>query len=407
METEIDNAALDLEKKRALLIRAAELLHRYGTPSHRLEGVMKRVSRSLGIEADFLYTPTSLFVSFQHEERRAQLMRVDAGPIELGKLAEFDEALERLERRQCTLDESAAEFRQIETAPHRFPEWLVAVSTAVASACATTFLGGGWAELAIAAMLGFLVHGLGLWLNWLAPGERLLEVLAAFGCAILSLLVSRFIFPLDDRVATLGSLIVLLPGLSVTIAMTELANRHLSSGVSRLAGAGVVFLTLAVGVALAWRLCAFFKPAGGTATALPGFGKDLAVFIAPFCFIVLFQARIQDWLQICSVAWLGFLAADFSQQAYGAEWGAFLGASVIGLLSNIYARRYNRPSLIPQIPAILMLVPGSLGYLSVAAFIDRQGVQGVETAFTMSIVAVALAGGLITANVVCAPKRFL
>jgi uncharacterized membrane protein YjjP (DUF1212 family) len=246
--------------KTQVLTRAAELLHRYGTPSHRLEGVMKRVSRSIGIEADYLYTPTSLFVSFKGDTRGARLMRIDAGAIELGKLADFDEALERLERGQVLLTESAAELEQIDSAPPRYNRFQVALATAVGSMCATVFLKGGLLEMGVAFFLGLFVYWLNGFLSQIAPGERLLEFTAGFCCASAAWLVSRFIIPLDDRVATLGSLIILLPGLAITIAMTELANRHLSSGVSRLAGAAVVFMTLAVGVALAWRLGANLRP---------------------------------------------------------------------------------------------------------------------------------------------------
>ena len=37
---------------RAFLLRTAELLHRHGTPSYRLEGVMGKVAESLNIVAD-------------------------------------------------------------------------------------------------------------------------------------------------------------------------------------------------------------------------------------------------------------------------------------------------------------------------------------------------------------------
>lgn len=402
----ISNQALEMEKA-TVLVRAAELLHKYGTPSHRLEGVMKRVSMALGIDADFLYTPTSLFVSFRKDHYRAQLLRVDAGPINLGKLAEFHDCLEVIENQRVPLDECAESLEAIERQLPRFGFIPLALVTGIASGMVTVFLGGGWAEMGTAICLGIVVQILNSSLNRLFPGERLFEFTAGFTCATLALLASAFIYPLDDRITTLASLIVILPGLSVTIAMTELANSHLSSGVSRLAGAVVVFLTLAVGVALAWRLGSVWRPEQVLPTPLPAYSKFWAALIAPLCFAVFFQARYQDWWKICPVAWLGFLATTLVQSVYGIEWGAFVGAAVIGILSNLYARFYKRPALILQIPAILLLVPGSLGYLSVTSFIDQQGLAGVESAFSMSLVAMALAGGLITANAVVAPKRFL
>lgn len=400
-------ASESFQQKTAVLSRAAELLHRYGTPSHRLEGVMKRVSRALELDANYLYTPTSLFVSFEGDSQGARLLRVEPGPIELGKLADFDEALERLEHGVVTLSESLEELNSIDRAPPRYNDLLVAAATAMATVCVTVFLKGGWVEMLVALLLGLFVHGLSVWLPRVAPGERLLEFTAGFCCAITALLLSRFVLPFDDRVATLASLIILLPGLSLTIAMTELANRHLSSGVSRLAGAVIIFMTLAVGVALAWRLGANLRAVAFQADPLPQWVYYLAVLLAPVSFMILFQARMVDWLRISVVSWAGFLSADLARSIYGAEWGAFVGASVLGLLSNVYARFYNRPSLIPQMPALVMLVPGTLGYYSVTAFIDLNGVQAMESAFSMFLIAMALAGGLITANALLSPKRFL
>jgi uncharacterized membrane protein YjjP (DUF1212 family) len=203
-----DNESFQL--KTAVLTRAAELLHRHGTPSHRLEGVMKRVSRSLGVDADYLYTPTSLLVAFQGDNQGARLMRVDAGPIELGKLADFDEALERLERGEIALAQSLTDLNAIDAASPRYNSYQVALASAMVSVCVTVFLKGGWMEMVVAFFLGLFVHGLSVWLPRIAPGERLLEFTAGFCCAIFALLFSRFVLPIDDRVVTLASLIILL-----------------------------------------------------------------------------------------------------------------------------------------------------------------------------------------------------
>ena len=50
--------------------------------------------------------------------------------------------------------------------------------------------------------------------------------------------------------ASLAGVITLLPGLTTTVAMTELASRHLSSGSARLSSAFIVFAAMTFGVAL-------------------------------------------------------------------------------------------------------------------------------------------------------------
>jgi uncharacterized membrane protein YjjB (DUF3815 family) len=50
------------------------------------------------------------------------------------------------------------------------------------------------------------------------------------------------------------------------------------------------------------------------------------------------------------------------------------------------------------VPGILLLVPGSVGFASFQALLERDVVSGVETAFRMLLTAIALAGGLLAAN---------
>jgi uncharacterized membrane protein YjjP (DUF1212 family) len=72
-------------------------------------------------------------------------------------------------------------------------------------------------------------------------------------------------------------IITLLPGLTVTVAMTELASRHLSSGSVRLSAAFIVFASMAFGVALGTTVVTELH--GGpvhaaAATALPAWARS-------------------------------------------------------------------------------------------------------------------------------------
>ena len=91
----------------------------------------------------------------------------------------------------------------------------------------------------------------------------------------------------------------------------------------------------------------------------------------------------------------------------GREFAPFLGALAVGVVSNAYARWIDRPASVAQIPGILILVPGSVGYRSLTALLDRQTIEGIDLAFTMTLVATSLVGGLLAANVILPPKRIL
>lgn len=394
------------------LVDAATLLHKYGTPAYRLESVMKRMAQSLGVDADFLYTPTSLLVSFKQGMHRTRLERIEPSAPELGKLIELDSTLDEVEHRRIDCPTAHRRLKAIDNSESRYGFTAVLAASVIATASATVFLGGGVAEAVFAAVIGALIQIWGAVLAKYYPQDHLLEITAGFLSAAAAIATGQVLFAFglgfDQGTACLGSLIILVPGFTFTVALAELANRHLSCGVARMAGAAVVFLALVCGVALAWRLGAVWRlPAELDDKWLPTWIYFLAILIAPFSFAVLFQARIKDWPIIVTVAWVGFFTTLLATTWQGNEFGAFAGALALGSLANFYARIWDRPTMVAQMPGVLMLVPGSLGYRSLTEFVEQKGIAGIESAFAMAIIAISIVGGLLASNLIVPPKRIL
>ena len=59
------------------------------------------------------------------------------------------------------------------------------------------------------------------------------------------------------------------------------------------------------------------------------------------------------------------------------------------------------------VPAILMLVPGSMGFRGMASLLANNTLNGVATVFAMFVVAMAIVGGLLVASAVVSPRRSL
>jgi uncharacterized membrane protein YjjP (DUF1212 family) len=225
------------------LMRVAELLHAYGTPAYRLERVLVKLSNSLKVEASFLSTPTAVIASLGTGHHKVvRLMRSDSGEVDLGKLVEFDETMDWVRDERLTPQEGLARLNVIAAAPSRYPMWLSALSFSGASSAAAVFFGGGIAEVLATAGLSLLTFLMAVRLSKGMDSIGIFEPLAAFTTALLAAF-SAHLWGLDARIVTLAGLVVLLPGLTLTLGFLELAMRHLVSGMSRLAGAGAVFLT--------------------------------------------------------------------------------------------------------------------------------------------------------------------
>jgi len=397
----------------AFLVKLAELLHTYGTAADRLEEAMVGCARVLRVRAQFLAGATSIFVAFgDGPDQRTYLVRVDPGEVDLCKLGQLFDVRAQVEDGMLDVVEGARRLKQIDSAGPPYSPLASITSFGLASACAARFFGFGWRESATSFVLGMSIGLLSRVLVRRKNASRLFEPVAAFWAALASLAIAR-LMPLSASVVTLSSLIVLIPGLTLTIAVSELATRHLVSGTARLAGAMTVFLTIAVGVALGREASGLLNssPIPEALEAIDAIPPEwtlwLAVSLTPVAFTLLLRARLSQllWIEVTGVA--GFLVSRVGTEHFGPQLGVFLGALTVGLAANLYSRVLRRPGAVLRVPGILLLVPGSIGYQSLAFFLVQDVASGMEAAFRTAIVAVALVGGLLTANVFLRAGRTL
>ena len=391
------------------VLSLGQALHKHGTPAHRLEEAMRLVSAKLGLEGRFYSTPTAIVASFgKPEELRSCLLRTELGDIDLERVAGLDAIAEDVIQSRRTPTEGAQAVARLLSAPERYGRLIQFVCFTLAGAAGARLFGGGLIEIAVATVASLLVATLDRAARRSATLNRVLEAASGVVASAVASLAAAFVAPLSIQVTVLAALIVLLPGLSLTVATTELGTRNLISGTSRLMNAVVVFLQLGFGVALGARLTSVFPPLQGVAFApLPAWTEGVAIAVLAFAITVLLKAGPRDLGWIALIGGASYLAARFGVGFFGPELSAFAGALVLGMLSNVLARFRNRPALVTIVPGLMLLVPGSIGFRSLESLMARDVIAGVGTAFSMVIVAVALAAGLLVANALVTPKKVL
>ena len=153
-------------------------------------------------------------------------------------------------------------IQRIVAAPSPYGPALVTLAYGVLSGTVSQFLGGGWREVVVATSLGLMLGLFAIFAERRARLNRVFEPLAAFLVSAAATGLARLVGPISLSVATLAGLIVLMPGLLITTAITELAARHLASGTLRLSSAfmtllGIVFGSVLLGVELGMFVAAF------------------------------------------------------------------------------------------------------------------------------------------------------
>lgn len=391
----------------AYVLKLARAMHGYGYAAHRLEEVLGVTAQRLGLQAQFFSTPTSIFAAFgEQADQQTFLMRVEPGDTDLGRLADADRVTLQVARGEMTPAEGSRALDSIAAQPPAYGRGLTLLAFGAASAAAARFLGGGWIEIALAGGLGLITGLLALATARWATLARIFEPLAAFTATLIATAFAALVVPTSVLVTVLAGLIVLIPGLTLTTAMTELATRHLASGTARMSGALLLFVTMIFGVGIGGETAqlVFGEAPAAQLARLPGWTELIALCVAPLAFLVLLRARASDAGWILAAGWIAYAATRAGGILLGPELGAFVGALAVGVTANLYALLLDRPSQMLQVPGVLLLVPGSFGFRSVSAMLERQVVSGIETAFTMFFIASGIVAGLLLANVLV-PKR--
>jgi uncharacterized membrane protein YjjP (DUF1212 family) len=383
-------------------------LSMYGTPAHRLEEAMGLCAERLGIPAGFFALPTSVICTIgEGEDSRTHVVRVTPGEVNLKKLDEVDAVMGRLLRGEIGAKEGLAQIHAIREDTSGYSVPLTMACFSVAAGGASQFFGGSWMDMAFGAAFGLFV-GLGMMLAASRRDlSRLTDFVAGVMVAALALLIGGRIEGVSPAIVTIAGLIALFPGLTLTVAINELATKNLVAGTARLMGAVMILLSIGFGVAVGQAVVERWSIPAVPGVSAPPITQILTVILVPLSLVVLLKARVRDAWIIVLVSAAGFYAARLGAQEFDSGLGAGFGAFVVGVLGNGYARWSRRPTAMTLVPGIILLVPGVVGFRSVSSFIAHDAVTGIETAFNVMIVATGIVIGLLMANVLVPSKQSL
>ncbi len=394
----------------AFVLALGKALHRYGTPAHRLEEGLLVCCRQLGLaDAEVFTTPTTIIMSFgDPHELRTRMMRVEGGELDMGKLAAVDTLADQVGARTLPISEGLRRLEAIDRAPPRYGRVLSTFTHAVTVGAFAVFFGGSMVDVAVASVIGLVLGVLAQFTKRSVDRARVFELVGSMFAATAAGLASSVWTDLAPSLVTIAALIVLLPGLSLTVAMTELTTRHIMAGTSRLVFAVIVLLELVVGVAIGSRLANLLVDVHHTTPVpLPAWSPWLALVASALGIAIVVQASPRAFGWILGASLVGYVGAQLGDAWLGGDMGVLVGAFAVGITSNAYARWLHRPAQVVQVPAVLMLVPGSMGFRGMTSLLGRDTLTGIETVFAMFIVALAIAAGLLIANAALTPRRSL
>lgn len=397
------------------LKRYARQLHAAGVPAHQFEKMVTALADKLGFNCQVLSSPTAIFLSFiykdDEEDQRPipmQLVRMSPASINLGNTAELYRLGNKMIDSEIDLEQAYRELKDWQP-QQLYPLWLQILCWGLTGGAVAVMLGTSWLGIGVAALtgavLGVLVTQAGDSLR-----EGGLEAIAALLATFLVFAINSLVPGLNVLVIIMSSLIVLIPGLGLTTAVTELSTDHLASGSARFAGAMVTLLKLGLGVLIGtvivnWIGWSESFDALEHLPSPPEWFRWPALLAAAFSFGVLFSVRLKDFHIAVLAAIVSYTVSRVGVAMGGIEFGVLLAAMTIAVMSNVYGRVYKLPGSLIRVPGIILLVPGTIGYHGATALFLESGDDLSDTTLLAFKLVIALVGGLLFGNTLVPPRQ--
>lgn len=273
-------------------------------------------------------------------------------------------------------------------------------SYSMLSAGLSVLLGGSWAGVGVAAVLGLVVGVVYLATENVQRQYRaLVTVGLAFGVSVTVFTLTNQGIDPGVLAALIAPLVILLPGGLLTTGVIELATGQMMAGAGRLAAGTMQLMLLSIGLV-----------AGSTLAGVPTLelveaqdpigplGPWLAVAVFGIGVVIFQCGRPSTIAWILLVLYVAYGAQVIGDIFFGGVLSAMIGAFVMTPVAYLVSGRPSGPAAFASfLPAFWMLVPGALGLVGVTGILDGDS-AGVTTLVTTASTMVAIALGILAGS---------
>jgi uncharacterized membrane protein YjjP (DUF1212 family) len=201
----------------------------------------------------------------------------------------------------------------------------------------------------------------------------------------------------------LSSLVQLLPGLSLTLGVSEMVAKSHVTGTSRIMYALFSALQLGFGLAMGENLVIWApKPVSADSCLSPSLPVYLKlVWFCGYTFAsnVLLNARLDQWPGMAFASFVGYVVSELTSLKLDSSASSVISAFAVGITGTAYSRFTEDLPLVMVLSGILLLVPGGIGVQGVTAMLGDDVLSGMGFVFDMVIVGLSITLGLLIAKI--------
>ncbi len=384
-----------------LATRAGHILLENGAEISRVEETMERISTHFNVDhKSFFVLSNGIFTTGRHF---AEVEYIPFKGTQLDKVVEVNQLSRDIEAGKLDLHQASQRMDQISRLPGK-PFWEQLLGASVGSAGFCIIFGGSLFDAAVSFIAGLL-----LYFFILTVGARHLTKLFCNICggAVASLVcLLCYQAGLGDNLShmIIGAIIPLIPGVSFTNGIRDIAGGDYIAGTTRLLDALMVFFSIALGVSLVLLIDGRIQgamlslhPSVSDPLTSNFFIQLLSAFVGTLGFAVLFGVPRRHYL-LCGITATAGWAVYLVMLHHGGA--TVVGASAlatvaVALVSQYLAVIRHCPVTVFLICGIFPLIPGAGIYWTTGYIVSNQLRAALESGFTALKITVALILGII------------
>jgi uncharacterized membrane protein YjjP (DUF1212 family) len=361
----------------------------------------------------FKATPVTITFALRETpdaQQRLEIITTAPPNIDLDKLARLGDLLKEIETGKLSMTEAYTRIDAIDKAPPPWGRFASMLGYALTGLGLAPLLGAGWTDTLVATSLSILVYGLVLLSSRFgAIAMSWMPLTTALVTGIIATLLKYWVPELNLVLVILSAVAIILPGYSISLGAGELVAQHVLSGISNLMNGLITLFKQIAGGVIGIGIASLLVTIVNTEPATP-VNQLWLLLLFPLLLVGLslaFQTSRRDLPWTVLVSGLAYLGVMAGSALLDSNLGNLMGTIVAVVVANLWARKTGRPTSIVLIPAIVMLVSGTIGFRGIASMAQGEVQLGVQQFFQMFIVAMTILVGIVIGYTIVRPEKSL
>lgn len=244
---------MEYEKLLNLGAELGRTLMNSGAEIYRVEESVSRLLTAYGLQPQVFAIPNCLIVSITTPQGHpiTRMCRIPAHGTDIELLEACNNLCRQLCQHPLPIEEAQALMEALPVKVRQPSRVTSLLGHTLAAAFFAAFFGGGLSDCLCAALSGLAVAAMLLYGQPLIGSNSFFRtVICSVVAALLPVLLVRIGLGADQEAITIGVLMLLVPGMSLTNAMREIMAGDIISGINRTAEVILIATAIALGTAL-------------------------------------------------------------------------------------------------------------------------------------------------------------